>query len=125
MEIRIIREVVLAGGQIFGRLYVDGVYRMDTLERKGVEIPSGKYPVVVSHSPHFNRDLPHIQEIPDRTAIEIHAGNLVGETRGCVLVGRTRNGPAIFGSLSALAELMKYFETVAPGVVSHVTVENP
>lgn len=125
MEIRVIREVATLRGQIFGRLYVDNVYRMDTLERKGVEIPAGRYPVVVSHSPHFNRDLPHIQDVPERSAIEIHAGNLVSETRGCILVGRTRNGPALFGSLSALAELMIYFEAIKPGIASHITVENP
>jgi hypothetical protein len=34
----------------------------------------------------FGRKLPELLNVPDRTAIRIHRGNLVKDTEGCILI---------------------------------------
>lgn len=64
----------------------------------GSAIPEGTYPVVLAPSAKFMRSIdqwvlkfsqliPHIIQIPDRTDILIHWGNVASDTHGCVLVG--------------------------------------
>lgn len=50
-------------------------------------IPLGTYPLKISWSPKFKADLPHILDVPGRSAIEIHVGNAPEDTEGCILVG--------------------------------------
>ena len=50
-------------------------------------IPYGRYPVVVTKSPKFKRDLPLIMDVKHFIGIRIHRGTTVKNTSGCVLVG--------------------------------------
>ncbi len=49
-------------------------------------IPAGKYELELSFSPHFNKTLPHIKDVPGFDGIRLHGGNTAVDTEGCVLV---------------------------------------
>lgn len=85
-----------------GRLAINGEYFCDTLEptwrdigwgRPGrkitgkTAIPEGRYPVVVTFSPRFQRWLPLLLHVPQFDCIRIHAGNTAEHTAGCILPG--------------------------------------
>lgn len=50
-------------------------------------IPAGKYQIKMQFSPHFQRQMPYLQNVPGFTAIMIHPGNSVDDTKACLLVG--------------------------------------
>lgn len=97
-----------------GDLFVDDVHECVTLERPlgDPEHPAilyGRYPLTLR--PTYNqrlwtpsdaglllqlgqRILPHIEEVPGRAGIELHAGNGVEDTQGCVIVALMRS-PAV------------------------------
>ena len=89
-----------------GRLYIDGDYFCYTLEDKvrvekipgETAIPAGRYSVIVDHSNHFQRDLPHILNVPGFEGVRIHPGNTKADTEGCILVGYTWNGVGFVGN---------------------------
>lgn len=67
-------------------------YTLELPDKDGLPgscIPRGIYPVTIDWSPRFARPLPHINDIPNRSNILIHWGNIPGNTEGCILVGRT------------------------------------
>ena len=80
-----------------GELYVDGqqfCYTLELPNRDGLPgscIPQGAYPVTISFSPRFGRNMPHVDDIPNRSEILIHWGNTAEDTDGCILVGQTRS----------------------------------
>lgn len=75
---------------------VCGKYDTDFMARSA----SGKY-----------RDVYHLQDVPGRSAILIHKGNLPRHTRGCVLLGKRRGmlggRRAVLNSATAMAELLE------------------
>ena len=119
------------GAAIFGDLYLDGVFQCLTLERQGVEIPPGTYPVALTTSqrarkgelwsPRKDCCLYLIDGVPERSGIRFHAGNTPEQTEGCVLVGTVRLGASIHNSRGALTALMDKLAQ-ARGAVK-VTVE--
>lgn len=104
------------GQALFGRLEIDGAPFCVTLERVAVAIPAGTYPVVVtpsarakagglwSPSPYFL--LPLVTDVPGRSGIRFHAGNLPEQSDGCILVGRVRAKGVLVDSRKALGELL-------------------
>lgn len=97
-----------------GKLAINGVFECYTLEDTVREvlgtpvsvwkqygrsaIPVGVYQVTVDWSPHFNRLMPHIDNVPGFDGIRIHPGNTDHDTLGCVLLGKTIVGPDAIGS---------------------------
>lgn len=81
-----------------GSLSIDGAFECFSLELPfsdglpGGAIPEGVFHVMVTYSPKFQRDMPLIVGVPNRSDIRIHIGNDPSETNGCVLLGRTELG---------------------------------
>lgn len=72
-------------------------------------IPAGLYPIEITWSQRFKRDLPLLRDVPGFTAIRIHAGNTEHDTEGCILVGSWEGG-ALIKSRIALQGLMDMLE---------------
>lgn len=94
MQLRLLREKrsgpIVPGSSVPGDLTVDGLFECFTLERAGVEIPVGLYHIELMFSPHMGRELPQLENVPGRTDIDIHSGNIPADSKGCVLVGQSR-----------------------------------
>ena len=102
-----------------GSLYVDGVFECFTLEdtyreladgtvqkiQDATAIPNGTYPIEIIFSPHFNRLMPHVMNVPQFEGVLIHWGNTDLDTHGCILVGQDRAVDAISNSRAAFALL--------------------
>lgn len=116
-----------------GKLSINGVFECFTLERpiSGagiVAIPAtgeGAYPVTLGWSAHFQRVVPHINNVPDRTEIEIHWGNWVTNTTGCVLVGEERGVFEIMNSGAAFDALFDKLREAAIQEAISIRVVNP
>jgi hypothetical protein len=70
-----------------GKLFVNGELFCDTLENTKKVIPTGAYKIALIWSNKFHRVLPELVNVPNRTAIRIHRGNSVKDTKGCILIG--------------------------------------
>ena len=57
-----------------------------TLENADFIIPAGTYPLRLTWSPRFRKDMPLIDEVPEREGIRIHMGTKPEHSTGCVLV---------------------------------------
>jgi hypothetical protein len=90
-----------------GSMSVDGSEQCFTLEPSLFSIPAGVYPVVIAWSNHFQKKVPHVENVPDRTEIEIHVGNTAADSKGCILVGsKVVSDTMISGSDAAWQALM-------------------
>ena len=58
---------------------------VETLENADFIIPTGTYPLSVTYSPKFKKNLPLIEEVPEREGIRIHMGTKPEHSTGCVL----------------------------------------
>lgn len=56
-----------------------------TLENADFIIPAGTYPLKRTWSPKFKKDLPLVEDVPDREGIRIHKGTLPEHSQGCIL----------------------------------------
>lgn len=88
------RTHVLKTG-VYGTLDIEGVPFCQTLELQwrdnatGVScIPPGEYICKVIMSPKRGYQVYELQNVPNRTNVEIHIGNTVLDIEGCVLLGR-------------------------------------
>lgn len=97
-----------------GDLYVDDTWECFTLEDVDrrlevggkkiyaeTAIPRGKYDVIIDHSNHFNKLLPHILGVPQFEGVRIHSGNTADHTEGCILVGLSKVNDRFIGSSRA------------------------
>ena len=72
---------------VWGKMFLGGVIgEITTLENVDYVIPDGTYPVSVTYSPRFQKNLPLIDRIPGRSGIRIHTGTIPEHSKGCVLV---------------------------------------
>lgn len=73
-------------------------------------IPAGAYTAVRFDSPHIGYQLFQVRDVPGRSGIDIHVGNRLRDTEGCVLLGLARGQidgePAILHSQDAFAAFM-------------------
>jgi Steigviridae/Suoliviridae L,D-carboxypeptidase/transpeptidase len=91
-----------------GTLSIDGAFECFTLEDVVREVPGkpastwkianqtaipvGTYQVIIDFSTRFQRQMPHILNVPGFDGIRIHSGNTAADTDGCILLGKARNG---------------------------------
>lgn len=110
-----------ADGATIGELFVDGVFECFTLEDAVREIPGqpvstwkipgetaiprGEYPISITYSNRFKRNMPLLESVPGFAGIRIHAGNTSEDTEGCLLVGRTAAAKTVGESRAAYAVL--------------------
>jgi len=69
-------------------------------------IPNGTYSIKMEYSPHFNRLMPHIQNVPFFSYIMIHPGNTDADTSGCVLVGDNKEPGKVLDSVKSFTKFM-------------------
>jgi hypothetical protein len=75
------------GTGLFGNLVIDtNPFKCLTLERDGVQIPPGTYPMEWALSPHFDQVMPHII-VPNRIMILQHWANWPNQLDGCQALG--------------------------------------
>ena len=53
-------------------------------------IPAGSYPAFRFNSPHIGYQLFQLANVPDRVGIDLHVGNTMQDTEGCILLGEAR-----------------------------------
>ena len=114
MNIRVERTTFSPYSTI-GRLLVDGEFQCFCMEPvwlksdaiKPRAIPEGTYPLKRRFSAEHKRDVPGVEEVPGFSDVEIHWGNFPGDTKACLLVGRTvgPNPDFIGSSKLAFADL--------------------
>ena len=91
-----------------GTLSVDGAFECYTLEdvvretpgqpvsqwkiARQTAIPTGTYQVIIDASKRFQRQMPHLLNVPGFEGVRIHSGNTATDTDGCILLGKRRNG---------------------------------
>lgn len=75
-------------------------------------IPTGRYRVIISYSPHFKKYLPEILNVPGYAGIRIHAGNTAADTEGCLIVGTEYKSDSVINSRMTLGNLMMKLESV-------------
>ena len=98
-----------ASGPTFGEISVNGIPVGVTLEKEfasGKLIPAGTYRARIYNSPRFGRKVILLLSVPGFDAIEIHMGNDVGDTKGCILVGSSRHGDEIWHSRTTLDAIL-------------------
>lgn len=95
----------------FGHLTMDG-FDCVTLENNELEIPVGTYKVTLYDSPRFKMKVPLLHNVPGRNMIEIHPGNYEKDSKGCILVGETRDGFAIDNSRTTFQMLMAKWPSI-------------
>ena len=78
------------------------------------------YQVKILPSVRFGRLMPRILNVPGRTGILIHSGNVAADTTGCVLVGLGRamdheDEPMVVGSRAAFGQFYSWLDGVLEG----------
>lgn len=135
MKLRVVREYYRPDCTI-GRMLIDGRFECYTLE-DGVRtnkvagetaIPAGLYPVKITYSNAFRRELPLVEGVRNFTGIRIHSGNTKKDTLGCILVGQswTPGTDAIGASVRAMQALLpKIRAALEAGETVTLSVEQP
>ena len=116
VNLLIIRDTFTEKSTI-GKLYINGKLFCDTLElpyrdnqRSISSIPDGEYKVNLRPARQSaTRDYLHliVEDVPNRSYILFHRGNKPSHTRGCILVGQTRQQDFVGNSTLAMDLLMK------------------
>jgi len=100
-----------------GKLFINGELFCDTLELPYINnersiscIPAGRYKVRLRLARESaTRDYLHllVKDVPDRDYILFHRGNTAKDTRGCVLVGQSREQDRVNNSRLAMDLVIK------------------
>lgn len=106
----------LNGEALIGQLFVDGQYECVILENATKRIPLGTYPVVISYSPRFGRELPLLCNVPDREGIRLHPANYPSQLEGCLAPGTTHNQDSVSNSRFAFGEVYQKICKVVQGI---------
>ena len=104
----------------YGVLLNEGIPFALTLERPWLEnmpnvscIPAGRYRAIRHVSPRFGETF-WIQDVPGRSEILFHKGNIADHSQGCILIGEAFNHvlgePGITQSAQGFSEFMRLLE---------------
>lgn len=114
-----------------GKLFIDsqdaGIFTLEPKVRDVkvdgcTAIPEGNYNVCVDFSNHFQRELPHILNVPNFEGVRIHPGNTDKDTEGCILLGLEWNGGDFIGrSREAFERVFDLIKAAPSTVVEIVT----
>ena len=124
MIVEVVREKAI-GYAVPSRIYVDGVFFSYGLENDNYKIPTGVYDAYGMTSPKFGTNKLYIT-VPGRSSILFHGGNDADDTKGCVLVGKNRDGDRISGDVSdelfnVVDQAYKRGEAVAVKITGGIT----
>ena len=105
----------------YGVLLNEGVPFALTLERPWLEnvpnvscIPAGHYRAIRHLSPKFGETF-WVQDVPGRSEILFHKGNIAADSHGCILVGESFNYVLGEQGITASKEGFKEFMTILEG----------
>lgn len=98
MIVEVVREKSI-GYAVPSKIYIDGEFFSYGLENDNYKIPAGIYDAYGMTSPKFGTNKLYIT-VPGRSSILFHGGNDADDTKGCVLVGKNRDGDRISGDVS-------------------------
>jgi hypothetical protein len=95
-------------GILKGDVWKCGTYF--TIENYDKMPPDGTYKVKVTYSPKFKRDVPIVynDNVPESRGIRIHEGNVVQNTKGCILVGNWAYLPNKLGNSKEAIEQLTW-----------------
>jgi hypothetical protein len=95
-------------GVLKGDVWKCGTYF--TIENFDKMLPDGTYKVKVTYSPKFKRDVPIVynDNVPESRGIRIHEGNIVQNTKGCILVGNWAYLPNKLGNSKEAIEQLTW-----------------
>lgn len=94
------------------KLWCNEVFECFVLEPP-VPIPAGVFDIKLEYSERFGRIMPFLQNVPGHTAIEIHYGNTVANTKDCLLVGQVKGENFVGNSGPAFTALFAKLEKEA------------
>jgi len=114
----ILKRFTFTDKSITGEISMEGIFQCFTLEPPLLSIgsspkaiPEGRYEILMEWSTRFQMNTPHLQNVPERTFIEIHPGNKPEDTEGCILLGQDKNTDWVSGSRAAYAKLIPNIES--------------
>ena len=115
LQIEIVRETK-TNNCILGRMNANGVAICKTLELPWKEneedissVPAGDYKGTLRYD-HTDQWRIELENVKDRTHVQIHIGNYTTDTKGCILVGTTANkNCSVTDSKTAYWKLKKAF----------------
>lgn len=128
-----LKRKTFSDNSTIGELGIDGQFECFTLEdvvRPAGEkvygktaIPTGTYQIIITHSPHFGRDLPLLIDVPDFEGVRIHPGNTAADTEGCILVGVHTGEDQITDSRTAFGQLFDKIKAATGTQEISITIE--
>lgn len=73
-------------------------------------IPPGKYDAFIrdKDTSRWNYNVIQLKNVPGRSYIQIHIGNYVKDTKGCILPGMSLGQNAVWRSTEAMGKLMNF-----------------
>ena len=106
----IIKRSFVRSGAVLGKLIYKDL-NLYTLESEKDKIPKGKYSAYIRNSP-SNGKVIELKGVTNRTYIQIHSGNYLKDTEGCILVGLSRSMkvPAVWNSVKAKEKLLNIID---------------
>lgn len=85
-------------------------------------IPRGIYPLTITFSHRFQRDMPQLLDVPGFDGVRIHGGNTEADTLGCPLLGRIRT-PSGVADCHGPNERLMYLLEMAEDAGEKSTIE--
>ena len=118
---RLVRLTKDADTPTYGVLLNEGIPFALTLERPWLEnmpnvscIPAGVYKAIRHVSPKFG-EVFWLQDVPGRSEILIHRGNVASQSEGCILLGEAFNRVMGQDGITQSAEAFKEFLSILEG----------